>query len=207
MNPVIDILIKVGAILPNDHFVGTSGRHLEAYINKDALFPHTAETAKVGKLFAETFKDFDIDVVAAPAMGGIILSQWTAHHLSNIKGKEILGVYAEKKDGDLVFTRGYDKFLHGANVLVIEDLCTTGGSLKKVIDSAKVCGANVVAASVMVNRDPQHVTQAVFGVPFFPLAEYETTSYSADECPMCKSGIPVNISIGHGKKFVEATAK
>ena len=207
MNPVIDILIKVGAILPNDHFVGTSGRHLEAYINKDALFPHTAETSEVCRLFAEKFKDLDIDVVAAPAMGGIILSQWTAHHLSNIKGKEILGVYAEKKDDDLVFTRGYDKFLNGTNVLVIEDLCTTGGSLKKVIDSAKACGANVVACSVMVNRDPQNVTEAVFGVPFSPLAEYETASYSAEECPMCKTGIPVNTKVGHGKKFVESLGK
>lgn len=207
MNSAIDILIKVGAILPNDHFVGTSGRHLEAYINKDALFPHTAETSEIGRLFAEKFKDLDIDVVAAPAMGGIILSQWTAHHLSQMKGKEILGVYAEKKDDDLVFTRGYDKFLHGANVLVIEDLCTTGGSLKKVIDSAKSCGANVIAASVMVNRDPQNVDESVFGVPFSPLAVYETASYSAEECPMCKTGIPVNTKVGHGKKFVESLGK
>lgn len=215
MDNVIEILIKVGAILPNDHFVGTSGRHLEAYINKDALFTHTEETSEIGRLFAERHKDMDIDVVAGPAIGAAILSQWTAYHLSKIKGKEILCTYTEKDKGTLasgaeseqIFRRGFDKVIAGKNVLVLEDLTTTGGSLKKVVDSAIACGANVVAASVMVNRDPALVTEEMFGVPFTPLAVYETASYTAQDCPMCKNGVPVNTNVGHGKQFVESLGK
>ncbi len=204
MSKVVEILTNVGAVLPNDHFVGTSGRHFDTYINKDALFPHTKETSEICKMFAEKFKDLNIDVVAAPAMGGVILSQWTAFHLSELKGKEILGIYAEKKGDEILFTRGYDKFLQGANVLVVEDLTTTGGSLKKVIDSAKAAGANVIASSVMVNKDPERVNEEFLGAPFSPLGILEVQSYTAEECELCQKNIPVNTKIGHGKKFLES---
>jgi orotate phosphoribosyltransferase len=202
-NEVISIMKRTGAIMLNGHFVGTSGRHLEGYVNKDRLFPHTAESSRIGELFAEKCQDLDIDVVAAPAMGGVILSQWTAFHLSHLKGKEILGVYAEKKDDALMFTRGYDETVRGKKVLVIEDVVTTGGSLKKVIDAVKQNGGIPVAASVMINKDPDSVTEATFGVPFYPLTELRINSYDESECPLCKNNVPVNTSIGHGKKFVE----
>src|ERR1700694_4387544 len=95
-NEVLDILKSVGAIITDSHIVYTSGRHGDAYINKDALYPHTKEVSRIGELFAEKYKDKDVDVVAAPALGGIILETWTAYHLSQMKGKEVLGVYTEK---------------------------------------------------------------------------------------------------------------
>src|SRR5580704_12495797 len=98
---VITILKKTHAILTDSHFVGTSARHMPTYINKDALYPHVMEASRIGELFAQKYKDLDIDIVAAPALGGIILSTWTAYHLSKLKKKEILGIYAEKtKDGN-----------------------------------------------------------------------------------------------------------
>src|SRR3989338_6261382 len=99
MDNVVDILKKVGAVITDSHFVYTSGKHGSVYVNKDAVYPHTAETSKIGELFAEKFKDMNIDIVAAPALGGIILSQWVAYHLSKLKGKEILGVYTVKLSG------------------------------------------------------------------------------------------------------------
>lgn len=200
---VIEILQKVGAIFLNDHFVGTSGRHLGGYVNKDALFPHTQETCRIGELFAEKFKDYDIDTVAAPAMGGIILSQWVAYHLSKLKGKEILSAYAEKVDGILKLTRGYDLSVKGKKVLVIEDLTTTGGSLKKVVEVVREAGGEVVAASVMLNKDPDLVTAEMFGVPFIALAETNIPSFEAVECPLCKQHMPINTTLGHGKKFLQ----
>src|SRR3989344_2035567 len=102
---VVSILKKVGAVITDSHFVYTSGKHGSAYINKDALYPHTKETSIIGKMFAEKFKDVEIDVVAAPALGGIIISQWTAYHLSKLKEKEVLGVYTEKTpDKNQIFT-------------------------------------------------------------------------------------------------------
>src|SRR3989339_312907 len=101
MNNVVGILKKVGAILTDDHFVYTSGKHGSVYINKDFLYPHTRETAQVGKMFAEKFKNKAIDVVAAPAVGGTILCTWTAYYLSKLKNKEVLSVYTEKDKGTI----------------------------------------------------------------------------------------------------------
>lgn len=203
-NHILDILKKTDALITDNHFVLTSGKHSPTYINKDALYPHTKQAAEVGKLFAEKFKSFDIDVVAAPALGGIILSQWTANQLSKLKKKEVLGVYTEKTlEKNQIFTRNYDKLIKGKNVLVIEDLTTTGGSVKKVVDSVRQHGGNVVAVGVMVNRDPKNVNSELMGAPFFALGELFTESYDENTCPMCKKNVPVNTDVGHGKKFLE----
>ena len=207
-NDVIAILKKVGAVLTDDHFVYTSGKHGSVYINKDAVYPHTQETSRIGQMFAEKFKDMDIDVVAAPALGGIILSQWAAYHLSKLKNKEILGVYTEKTpEKNQIFTRGYDKLINGKNVLVIEDLTTTGGSVKKVVDSVKAAGGNVVAVCVMVNRDPKNVTSSTVGAPFSSLGELLADAVDEGACELCQKGVPVNTTVGHGKKFMEEHKK
>ncbi len=201
---VIKILKNVGAVITNSHFVYTSGKHGSVYINKDALYPHTAETSQVGLMFAQKFKDIDIDVVAGPALGGIILSQWTAYHLSRLKGKEVLGVYTEKTpEKNQVFTRGYDKLVKGKKVLVVEDLTTTGGSVRKVVESVKAAGGNVVAVCVMVNRDPVNVTSEVVGGPFSALGVLKAEAFEEKDCPFCKKNVPINTDIGHGKKYLE----
>ena len=208
MDNVVDILKKVGAVITDSHFVYTSGKHGSVYINKDAVYPHTEETSEIGQLFAEKFKDMDIDVVAGPALGGIILSQWTAYHLSKLKGKEVLGVCTEKTpEKNQVFTRGYDKLVKGKNVLVIEDLTTTGGSVRKVVDSVKAAGGKVVAVCVMVNRDPVNVTSEVVGGPFSALGILKASAFDEVTCELCKKNVPINTDVGHGKKYLEAKGK
>lgn len=200
----LTILRNTGALLENDHFVLTSGKHSPVYINKDAMYPHTAEASKVGKLFAQKFIKTPIDVVVAPALGGIILSQWTAYHLSKLKKKEILGVYTEKTpEKNQIFTRGYEKFIKGKRIIIVEDLTTTGGSVLKVIRSVKEHGGKVVAVGVMVNRDPKNVNSKSMGVPFYSLDELVTENFEPEKCPMCKNKLPINTSVGHGKKFLE----
>jgi orotate phosphoribosyltransferase len=204
----IALLKKTGAILTEGHFIGTNGGHLDTYINKDALYPHTKETSRIGELFAQKYKDLDIDVVAAPALGGIILSTWTAYHLSKLKKREILGVYTEKDQvKNQVFTRGYDKLVTGKNVLAIEDLTTTGGSVKKVVTSVRQAGGKVLAVCVMVNRNSKFVTEEAVGAPFSSLAVLTLPLYTALDCPMCKKNIPINTNVGHGKKYLEEKNK
>lgn len=201
---ILDILKETGALITNDHFVLTSGKHSPIYVNKDAIYPHTQQSSNIGLLFAEKFKDLEIDAVAAPALGGIILSQWTAFHLSRLKKKEIYGVYTEKTlEKNQIFTRGYEKFVKGKNVLVVEDLTSTGGSVKKVVDSVREHGGNVVMVGVMLNRDPKNVNTTSVGAPFTALEDLEVEAYDAKDCPLCKKNIPVNTSVGHGRKFVE----
>src|SRR5438874_1787333 len=93
---VIDILTNIGAVITDSHFVYTSGKHGSVYINKDALYPHTESASEVGKIFAAKYDEQNIEVVVGPALGGIILSQWTAYHLSLSTAKDVLGVYTEK---------------------------------------------------------------------------------------------------------------
>ncbi|MBT3834702.1 phosphoribosyltransferase [Candidatus Peribacteria bacterium] len=203
MTDIKDLFKKANAIIENDHIVYTSGKHGSVYLNKDALYPHTELASEVGKMFAEKYKDKDIDIVVAPALGGIILSQWTAHHLSKIKNKEILGAYAEKdSEGTLVLKRGYDKLVAGKNILVVEDITNTGGSIKKTIQVTEKADGNVVAACVMINRSPETVTSETMGAPFDALGVIEAEAFEASECPLCKNNVPVNTEVGHGKKFL-----
>lgn len=204
-NEVLDILKKVGAVITDSHFVYTSGKHGSVYVNKDAVYPHPAEVSRIGELFAEKNKDKEIDVVAAPALGGIIIETWTAYHLSKLKNKEILGVYTEKDaDKNQIFTRGYDKLVKDKNVLVIEDLTTTGGSVKKVVDTVRNAGGNVVTVNVMVNRDPENVNTETIGAPFEALAVLKAQAFDESACPLCQQNVPINTTVGHGKKYLEA---
>lgn len=205
MSEILSILKEVGAIFTNDHFVYTHGKHGDVYINKDSLYPHTQKTARVCRLLAEKCANLEIDTVLAPALGGIILSQWLAYHLSEIKGKEIHGVYAEKDtDKNFIITRGYDKFVKGKNVLVVEDLATTGGSVKKVVDVARQNGANVVGVCIMVNRNQEEVTSELFQAPLIVGKFIPAQAWDEKDCPLCKKGVPINITMGHGKKYVQS---
>ncbi|MBI2415138.1 MAG: phosphoribosyltransferase [Candidatus Kerfeldbacteria bacterium] len=207
MEDLLTMLEQIGAIMSNDHFVGTSGSHFDTYINKDALYPYTDKVALVGQMFADKLKTYNVAVVAGPALGGIILSQWTAAALSKLTNQNVLSVYAEKKDGTLQLTRGYDKIVTGKNVAVVEDLTTTGGSLKKAVEAVQAAGGKVVVAAVMVNKNPHVVNSALFGVPFEALAEKIVQVYSPNQCQLCANTIPINTTIGHGKKFFEAKGK
>ena len=205
MKNIFEILKESAGLITDNHFVYTSGKHGAIYINKDAIYPHTQKASEVGELFAQKVKDLDIDVVVGPMIGGIILSQWTAFHLSKLKDKEILSVYTEKdSENNQVFgRRGYDKLVKDKNILIVEDLTTTGGSVRKVVDTVKGAGGNVISVGVMVDRSDNGMSEDIIGAPFFTLGRLTTEVFEAENCPLCKKGVPINIKIGHGKKFLE----
>jgi orotate phosphoribosyltransferase len=155
-------------------------------------------------MLADQVKHLEIDTVVGPALGGIILAQWTAHHLTQLQRREVVAVYTEKSaDGGQLITRGYDRFVVGKRVVVVEDLLTTGGSAKRAVETIQRAGGEVVAVIAMVNRNPREITPEFFGVPFFPLETLEVEAYEEAACPLCKSGVPINTSVGHGKKYLE----
>lgn len=206
-NGVVEILKKVGAVLVDDHFVGTSGLHFDTYVNKDFLYPHTKETSEICRLMAEKCRDKNIEVVVGPALGGIVLSQWVAQHLSQIYEKEVLAVYTEKTtDGGQAFTRGYENYIKGKRVLIVEDIITTGGSLLKSAKAVKDAGGNLVATCAMVNKN-EDIKENIDGVPFYALADLFIPTYKASICPLCKKGVPINTKVGHGKKYLAGKIK
>lgn len=201
----LQVLRDVGALLEG-HFVLTSGRHAREYVNKDALYPHTAETSWLCRNMAG-FADPSTQVVAAPAIGGVILSQWVAHHLSILLETEVLAVYAEASPNDtLIFKRGYDQLIPGRKVLVVEDVLTTGGSAKKVVEAVRALQGAVVGVVVLSNRGG--VTKEQLGeVPWLhALTTIPMESWTAEECPLCKEGVPINTEVGKGAEFLARKA-
>jgi orotate phosphoribosyltransferase len=203
MDDVVQILKDAGAILEG-HFIGTSGRHMGVYITKDAWMPHTAIASEVGRMFAELNKDKGIDIVVGPALGGIILSQWTAYHLSQITGKDVLSCFTEKtEDNNQVFKRGYDQLVKGKRLMLVEDTVATGSSIKKVIASIEAAGATLVQISLVINRVSGLINEESFGYPMNALGEVPAETYGEDEVPDWLAKIPINTTVGHGAKYLK----
>ncbi len=201
-------LDKLGAIITDSHIVYTSGKHGSVYINKDVIYLHARVTSDLCLMLAKHFANDSVEVVIAPAVGGVILSQWIAYHLSEITGHEVLSVYAEKANyGDhFVVRRGYSKFIVGKKVLVVEDVLTTGGSVKKVITAVSALGGKVCGLGVLCNRggltSEDFARREGGAIKFFSLIDFKFDLWSEKDCPLCAQGVPVNTEVGKGKEFL-----
>lgn len=199
------ILEKVGAIIADTHVVYKSGRHGNTYLNKDALFAHPAETSAICRNIAYGFyeKRLPIGAVIGPVVGGAIMAQWVAYHLSQYFGGKVLAVYADKEGDGFVIKRGYDKLIEGMSTLVVEDVLTTGGSAKKVVLATRGVGANVVGLGAICNRGGV-TAEDLGGVPrLHVLRDVRLHDYDEADCPLCAKGVPVDTSVGHGREFLK----
>ena len=211
---VLQLLAKVGGVITDSHIVYTSGKHGSAYINKDAVYPHTHETGELCRMLAVSFWDVSAsnrspEVVIAPAVGAVILSQWVGYQLTRMNyaheyHHEVAAIYAEKVDGGESFAiqRGYAKFVAGKRVLVVEDVLTTGGSAKKVIEAVRRADGNVIGLGVLCNRGG--ITTADVGdIPkLYALADVTLEAWDEADCPLCKQGVPINTEVGKGREFL-----
>jgi len=191
-----EILAETGAVIIDSHVVYTSGRHGAAYVNKDAVYPHPAQVSELCRMLADAAAADRPEVVCGPALGGIILSQWTAHHLG------ALAVYAEKlPGGELALRRGYDRIVAGRRVLVVEDIVTTGGSVRQTVAAVRAAGGQVTMVTALCNRGG--VTAADLGVPAFSaLVTLSLDSWEGASCPLCRDGVAVNTDVGKGREFL-----
>ncbi len=204
---VLALLAQVGALITGDHLVYASGRHGSSYVNKDALYPHTAATSAVCAQIARHFAATGVEVVAGPTVGGVIMAQWTAHHLSALTGREVLAVYAEEEpDGEgkrRVLRRGYDALVAGRRVLVVEDILTTGGSARLVVAAVRAAGGTVVGVGALCNRGAVSA-ERIDAPELYALSEVPLESYAPAECPLCAAGVPINTRVGKGAAFLAA---
>jgi len=191
-----EILAAARAIVTGSHIVYTSGKHGSAYVNKDAVYPDTAHVAELCRDLADAAASHRPEIVCGPAMGGIILAQWTGHHLG------LPAVYAEKTaEGGMALRRGYDKLVAGKRVLVVEDVLNTGGSVREAVGAVRAAGGDPVVVAALVNRGG--VTAADVGVPaLVALLEVELDAWDAATCPLCRDGVPVNTDVGKGREFL-----
>jgi orotate phosphoribosyltransferase len=200
---ILETLNQVGALITDTHVVYTSGRHGNSYVNKDALYPHTAATSAVCGVIAEQFAEEGIEVVAGPTVGGVIMAQWVAHHLSQRSGREVLAIYAEEEisagEKRRLFRRGYDELLVGKRILIVEDILTTGGSARQVVEAVARQGGETVGVAALCNRGG--VTAEQLQAPtLFCLTSIPLESFDPATCPLCAAGIPINTRVGKGKR-------
>jgi orotate phosphoribosyltransferase len=197
---IIPILQRVGALLTETHVIYKSGRHGEAYVNKDALYTSPADTSLACQIMAEHFANANIEVVAGPTIGGVILSQWVAYHLGQLNpGAAPVAVFAEETGEDRVFRRGYDAFIPGKRVLIVEDILTTGASARKVVEVVRALGGEVVGVAALCNRGGVQAS-TVDAPELFALTNLNLNTWEPDECPLCQQGVPINTSVGYGGK-------
>ncbi len=206
---VLELFGKVGAVITDSHIVYTSGKHGSAYVNKDAIYPHIRETSTLCQIIADRFADDNVEVVIAPAIGGVILSQWTTYHLLLMREREVLAIYAEKAENSLVkddpsfvIKRGYDKLVVGKRVLVVEDVLTTGGSAKRVIEAVRAIGGEVVGLGVLCNRGGITAADVADPPKLFALVNIKLDAWDETDCPLCRDNVPINTDVGKGREFL-----
>jgi orotate phosphoribosyltransferase len=181
---VLEILRSTGG-LKEGHFLYASGRHGSVYIEKFDLLRNPAATSQACEGFSEHFRDERIDVVVGPTTGGIILAFEVARQL------DAAAAYAERSsDGSSgrEIRRG-TTFAEGARVLVVDDILTTGGSVRETLKALEAHPVEVVGVGVLVDRSGG---ETMFGdVPLFALASQKFESWAANELPEWLAAIPV----------------
>ena len=189
---VIDLFRKTGALL-DGHFTYASGRHGRQFLQAARVLQYPDHTERLCKAMARRFADDRIHMVCGPATGGIILAYETARHL------KCRAVFTEKEAGGAMAVKRGLRVEPGTRVLVVEDIITTGGSVKKTITHLRERGAEVVGVAVLIDRS---AGEAAFDTRFEALARLDMESWPPDACALCQEGRPVidpdDIIVGKG---------
>ena len=178
---VKEIFVAAGAIMEG-HFLLTSGLHSPVYVEKFNVLQHPESTEKLCRALAEQFRNDNIQTVVGPMTGGILL----AHEVGKALGTR--AIFTERENGRMTFRRGF-ALEKGERVLIVEDIVTTGGSVKEVIDVVRENGGVPVAVGMLVDRSGG---KANFGdVPYHALLHLAVTTYEPKKCPLCEKGTPM----------------
>ena len=173
-----------GAVL-RGHFQLSSGRHGDTYVEKFRILQWPDVTGQACGMIAERFRGTP-NLVAGPTTGGVILSYETARHLGL---RSIIAERSENGPGR-EFKRGFE-IGPGDRVLVVDDVLTTGGSVREVMDAVRARGAEVVGVGMLVDRTGGAVD---FGVPFYACITLDIVSWEPAECPLCAQGVPLTVT-------------
>lgn len=176
---IVELLEKSKALLEG-HFILSSGLHSPNYLQCALMLQYPWMAEEAGDLLAKELKDFKADLVASPALGGIVIGQEVARAL------KLRAIFGERPESKMVFRRGFE-VKGGEKVIVVEDVVTTGKSSKEIIEIVKEAGGIPVAVGCVVFRGKENP----FEVPLKYLWKVEFPIYNPDNCPLCQEGIPL----------------
>lgn len=188
MDPILSLFAETGAYLKG-HFRLTSGLHSPEYLQCALVLQHPEHAERLGRAIAAQLKVSEngttiagAETVVAPAMGGLMIGHEVARALG------VRNIFTERDpDGKMVLRRGFT-VRPGEKCVVIEDVITTGGSTKEVVDVLRAAGAEVLAAASIIDRSGG---KAEVGVPRVALVAMQVTAYQPEQCPLCAAGVPV----------------
>lgn len=174
---VIEILKEAGVLLEG-HFRLTSGRHSNKYLQCAKIFRNTKYSEELCAALAEQFAEDGVQVVIGPAMGAVQMAYEVSRHLL------CENYFAEREDGKMTLRRGFT-VTPNMKVLLVEDVVTTGGSVREVLELVKAAGGDVVGVGSIVDRTGGKID---FGVPFKSVISVDVESWEPEDCPICKEG-------------------
>lgn len=177
---IIEIFKKSGALIMG-HFKLSSGLHSGQYLQCALVLQHPEYAKRLGKAIAVKFKKDGVTVVAGPAIGGIVI----AHEVARALGARC--IFSEREDGQIKLRRGF-RINSDDRILVVEDVITTGGSLKELVDFITKAGGKIIGAASIIDRSEEGID---FGVKKEHLAKLDISTFNPEECPLCQSNIPI----------------
>ncbi|WP_421760261.1 orotate phosphoribosyltransferase [Devosia sp.] len=179
---VLELFRESGALLQG-HFILSSGLRSPVFLQKARVFMHPAKAEKLCKALADKIVAEgygDVSQIVSPAVGGIIPGYETARHIG------VPAIYTERVNGVFELRRGFE-LAPGERVIVVEDIVSTGLSIRECIEAIRKLGANVVAAACLIDRSGG---EAEIGVPLISLTRYKVPAYPADALPPELAAIP-----------------
>jgi orotate phosphoribosyltransferase len=177
---VINEFKRTDALLEG-HFRLTSGLHSTVYLQCARVLQFPEKAAKFGRAIADQFAGANIQLVASPAIGGLIIG----HEVARALGARF--IWTEREDGKMTLRRGFNVTPH-ERAVVVEDVITTGGSTRETVDCLRAAGADVVGAASIIDRSGGDVE---VGVPRIALASLKVSAVDPADCDACKLGEPV----------------
>ncbi len=178
----LDDMKAAGALLEG-HFKLSSGLHSSRYLQCALYLADPARAEAAGRQLAARLKSAGVQVVVAPALGGIVIGHEVARALEDVPF-----YFTERSEGAMALRRGF-RIETGARALVVEDVVTTGGSTREVMDVVTQQGGSVVGVAAIVNRSGQE--NPFSPLPFAALLTVDVPAYRPESCPLCAAGVPL----------------
>ncbi len=190
------ILLRTGAYHTNEHIVLRSGRHTSEYVAKALVTTEPTFTEGLGDIIATHFSRYQVDLVLTTGYGAGLLGYCVARtHPSRPRFIFATKERTAAKHTEVVLPPEYRAFFpEGGRVLIVEDIVTTGETVRKLIRLVERTGGQVIGVGAIWRRS----SGVKFKYPLFTIVTRDVPTYSPEECPMCRQGIPINRDINPG---------